>query len=351
MTQTLLVTGGYGFIGSCYVLQRLEAGDRVVNLDAMTYAADPDNLAEVEHHPQFVAVKGSITDAALVQQVLQQYQPQAVVHFAAESHVDNSIAAPMAFVQTNIVGTAVLLQQALAYWQSMDAVAKSQFRFLHVSTDEVFGSLLPEDAPFSRTTPYDPRSPYSASKAASDHLVRAWQHTYGLPALLTNCSNNFGPRQHGEKLIPTIIRHCLTEQPIPVYGTGENIRDWIFVEDHCLGVQLALEKGVPGDTYLLGGDAERTNNQVVQQICAMMDRLLPRKSGEPYAGLVRYVTDRAGHDFRYAIDTSCAKQTLGFAQSAAFEVRLEETLRWYLRKWGTQMTQKNADTGGRDEAA
>jgi dTDP-glucose 4,6-dehydratase len=328
--KTILVTGGYGFIGSCFVLQEIEAGNKIINLDKLTYAANIKNLVSVEGNPYYKFYKGDICDNNLVAKIFAENEIDCVVNFAAESHVDNSIEKPSEFIQTNIFGVYNLLQNALQYWKNLEDGKKQKFKFLHVSTDEVYGSLNLDSPKFSEITKYDPSSPYSASKAASDHLVNAWGVTYGLPCIITNCSNNFGPRQHSEKLIPKIITNCVNEKTIPIYGKGENIRDWIFVADHCAGIKLALEKGEVGESYCFGGNAERTNNQIVNLICEKMDRLRPRKNGESYKGLITYVKDRAGHDLRYAIDDSKAKEKLGYEQSKSFEARIEETIGFYL---------------------
>ena len=316
-----MVTGGYGFIGSCFVLQEIASGNRVINLDKMTYAADPANLKAVEEHPNYKFYKGDICDERLVEQIFTAEKIDWVVNFAAESHVDNSIAKPDTFIQTNIFGVFNLLQQSLK-------VKNKDFRFLQVSTDEVFGSLG-KTGKFSETTSYNPSSPYSSSKAAADHLVKAWHKTYGLPALITNCTNNYGPRQNREKLIPKIICNALEGKPIPIYGDGTNIRDWIFVEDHCRGIKLALEKGETGESYGFGGDAEKSNNEIAKVICAELDKISPRKNGKSYAELIAYVTDRPGHDLRYAIDDSKAQKELGYKRDKGFAARIGETIRYY----------------------
>lgn len=320
--KTILVTGGYGFIGSAFVLQEIKAGNRVINLDKMTYAADPANLKEVERHKNYKFYKGDICDASLVGKIFKDEKFDWVVNFAAESHVDNSIERPDAFIQTNINGVFNLLQHVVK-------IKNPDFRFLQISTDEVFGSLGPTGK-FSETTPYDPSSPYSSSKAAADHLVRAWHKTYGLPAIITNCTNNYGPRQNREKLIPKIINNALEGKQIPIYGNGENIRDWIYVEDHCRGIKLALEKGKIGESYGFGGNAEKTNNQVAQTICAELDKIQPRKDGKSYSAQITYVTDRLGHDLRYAIDDSKAQRELGYEREQNFETGIKETIGYYL---------------------
>ena len=328
--KTILVTGGYGFIGSCFVLREIAAGNKIINLDKLTYAANLKNLTEIEKNPYYNFYKGDICNNEIVAKIFAENEIDWVVNFAAESHVDNSIEKPAEFIETNIFGVYNLLQNSLNYWKNLEDTKKRNFRFLHVSTDEVYGSLELDSPKFSEATKYDPSSPYSASKAASDHLVNAWHVTYGLPCIITNCSNNFGQRQHSEKLIPKIISNCLHEKPIPIYGNGENIRDWIFVADHCAGIKLALEKGKAGESYCFGGNAEKTNNQIVNLICEKMDILRPRKNGESYKKLVNYVKDRAGHDKRYAIDDSKAKKELGYVQSETFEKRIEETIGFYL---------------------
>jgi dTDP-glucose 4,6-dehydratase len=325
-SKTLLVTGAAGFIGSCFVRQVAEQGWRVIVLDALTYAGHRENLdglAGVE------LVVGNICDGALVARLLKEHQPQAVVNFAAESHVDNSIERPSEFIETNIMGCYTLLEAARQYWGALPEMAKAKFRFVHVSTDEVYGSLG-KTGKFTETSPMQPNSPYSASKAAGDLLCRAWFHTYGLPTIVTNCTNNYGPRQFPEKLIPRMIACALSGQLLPVYGDGKNIRDWIHVEDHCRGVMLALTRGLPGETYGFGGDAERTNIEVVTTLCHLLDVLRPRKDGKSYKEQIAFVTDRPGHDRRYAIDDRKAQETLGFTRTYNFESGIRETIRWYL---------------------
>ncbi len=332
--KKLLVTGGLGFIGSCFVLRQIKAGNLVVNLDAVTYAANPKNVAEVEGNPNYHFVKGNIGDGKLVSELLTKYDIDVVVNFAAESHVDNSIANPGAFIETNINGTFAMLSSALKYWQGLTGKKHDDFRFIHVSTDEVYGSLTLEDPKFTENNKYLPNSPYSASKAASDHLVRAWNETYKLPTIITNCSNNFGARQHSEKLIPTVIRSCLAGKNIPIYGNGKNIRDWIYVEDHCFGIELAISRGKIGESYCFGGDAERQNIDIAGQICKILDGLKPKSDGQgnkvSYASQITFVEDRKGHDFRYAIDSSKAKNELGFKLDRSFEEKLQNTVEWYL---------------------
>jgi dTDP-glucose 4,6-dehydratase len=328
--KTWLVTGGAGFIGGNFVLEALARGDtRIVNLDALTYAGNRDTLAAVEADPNHLFVHGDIGDRALVAALLAEHHPQAIVNFAAESHVDRSIDGPAAFVQTNVVGTLSLLECARDYWKSLDAAGRDAFRFLHVSTDEVYGSLG-ESGAFTETTPYAPNSPYSASKAASDHLVRAFHHTYGLPVLTTNCSNNYGPYQFPEKLIPLIIQRALAGEPLPVYGDGLNVRDWLFVGDHVTAINRVLEAGVVGETYNVGGDAERRNIEVVKVICALLDARAPRADGAKRESQITFVPDRPGHDRRYAIDASKLKSELGWAPSVDFEQGIARTVDWYL---------------------
>ena len=327
---TFLVTGGAGFIGSWFVTaMRTKDAARIVNLDALTYAGNPDNLAALAKDPDHVFVHGGINDAALVADLLRTHQPDGVVHFAAESHVDRSILDPEGFVRTNVLGTATLLGESLRYWDGLDQERKDAFRFLHVSTDEVFGSLDIGDPPFTETTPYDPKSPYSASKAGSDHLVRAFHATYGLPVMITNCSNNYGPCQFPEKLIPLMILTALEGRPLPVYGKGANIRDWLHVEDHCAAVALVLEKGRSGETYCIGGKSERTNLDLVTALCAVLDELAPSPNG-PHKNAITFVTDRPGHDLRYAVDATKIERELGWTPKHTLETGLKDTVQWYL---------------------
>lgn len=326
----ILVTGGAGFIGSNFVLDWLATSDEpVVNLDALTYAGNLANLASLAGDARHIFVRDDICDRALVDRLLANYRPRAIVHFAAESHVDRSIHGPGEFVRTNVQGTFTLLEAARAYWTALDEPARTAFRFLHVSTDEVYGSLGPDDPPFTETTPYAPNSPYAASKAASDHLVRAWHHTYGLPVLTTNCSNNYGPYQFPEKLIPLVIANALGGRPLPVYGDGLNVRDWLYVGDHCAGVRTVLEKGRQGETYNIGGWNERTNIEIVRRICALLDELRPDPAGS-YERLITFVKDRPGHDRRYAIDARKIERELGWRPAETFESGLRKTVRWYL---------------------
>jgi len=326
----ILITGGAGFIGSNFVRQWLhEEKDFLVNLDALTYAGNLDSLADVEHHPRYTFVHGDIRDGRLVGRLLAEFRPRAVVHFAAESHVDRSIDGPAAFVETNVVGTFRLLEAAREYWASLPAEQRREFRFLHVSTDEVYGSLGPKGK-FTETTPYSPNSPYSASKAAADHFARAYHRTYGLPVLITNCSNNYGPYQFPEKLIPLMILNAVEGKPLPVYGDGRQVRDWLYVEDHCRALRRVLEAGRPGEVYNIGGDCERTNLEVVQTICETVDRLRPDLPHRPCKSLIRFVPDRPGHDRRYAIDTRKIRRQLGWRPLESFTSGLERTVRWYL---------------------
>lgn len=328
--MTILVTGGAGFIGSNFVLEWFRSIDEpVINLDKLTYAGNLENLKSLSNDGRHVFVQGDICDSQQVADLLQSHQPRAIVHFAAESHVDRSIHGPAAFVQTNILGTFNLLEQCRTWWQRLPDHSRETFRFVHVSTDEVYGSLEPADPPFSESHPYSPNSPYSASKASSDHLARAYHHTYGLPVLTTNCSNNYGPYQFPEKLIPLMILNALRGKPLPVYGDGMNVRDWLYVSDHCCAIREVLDKGRPGETYNIGGNCERTNLQVVNAICSALDRLAP-KQGKPYSSQITYVTDRPGHDRRYAIDSRKLASEVGWSPSHQFESGLEQTIRWYL---------------------
>ena len=319
----ILVTGGAGFIGANFVLSTLkDSGEPIVNLDKLTYAGNLGNLQSLRNDSRHVFVKGDICDRELVRRLLNQYKPRAIVHLAAESHVDRSIAGPAAFVETNVVGTFSLLEEARAF--------SKDIRFLHVSTDEVYGSLSPDDPAFSETTPYAPNSPYSASKAAADHLVRAYHHTYGMATLTTNCSNNFGPYQFPEKLIPLTIRNALAGKPLPVYGDGRNVRDWLYVLDHCEALRLVLERGRAGETYNIGGGTEEANIDLVRKLCSLLDEASPRKAGK-YAELITFVKDRPGHDRRYAIDSSKIARELGWRPRESFESGLAKTVRWYIQ--------------------
>jgi dTDP-glucose 4,6-dehydratase len=328
---SILVTGGAGFIGSNFVLDWLEntqAG--LVNLDQLTYAGNLENLAAVAENPRYTFVRGDIGDGELVGSLLAQYRPRAIVHFAAESHVDRSILGPDAFLKTNIDGTFRMLQAARAYYETLAGEERAGFRFLHVSTDEVYGTLAPEDPAFHEQTPYAPNSPYAASKAASDHLVRAWVHTYGLPAIITNCSNNYGPFQFPEKLIPLMITNALAGKPLPVYGDGLQVRDWLYVADHCSALRAVLDRGRVGETYNVGGGNQRTNREVVHTVCALLDELVPGSAHRPHAELVRSVPDRPGHDRRYAIDARKIESELGWTAAESFESGLRKTVAWYL---------------------
>lgn len=337
-SSTLLVTGGAGFIGSCFVAQCAARGAKVIVLDKLTYAGDRANLEGIKG--DWKLVEGDIGDGALVAKLLREHDIGAVVNFAAESHVDNSISGPAAFIETNITGAFVLLEAARAYWSALPESDKNNFRFLQISTDEVYGSLGPTGK-FSEASPIKPNSPYSASKAAADHLARAWFETYGLPVIVTHCTNNYGPRQHPEKLIPRMIHCALSGQGLPVYGDGKNVRDWIHVEDHCEGVWLALSKGRPGEIYDLGGDAEAENITLVRDICALLDKKRPKNSGQ-YADQISFVTDRLGHDRRYAIDDSKAQKELGFARRYTISKGLEATVDWYLanQEWCNRIVGK-----------
>ncbi len=326
----ILVTGGAGFIGSALIRRLIEHTDHeVLVFDKLTYAGVLSSLEPVASSSRYTFVQADICDAEAVSATLREFRPQVVAHLAAESHVDRSIDGPGAFIQTNLVGTFTMLKQTLEYWRTLPDNTKKTFRFHHISTDEVFGSLG-EEGLFSETTPYDPRSPYSASKAGSDHLVRAWGHTYGLPVLVTNCSNNYGPYHFPEKLIPLIIIRALKGEPLPIYGDGTNVRDWLFVDDHARALQAVFEKGQPGETYNVGGDSERTNIEVVKTICSILDQLRPRADGMRYAEQITFVTDRPGHDQRYAIDASKIAGDLGWTPSVSFEQGIEQTVRWYL---------------------
>src|SRR5688572_27220062 len=328
-SSVLLVTGGAGYIGGNFVLGAVASGARVVNLDALTYAGNLDTLASLRADPNHHFVHGNICDRRLVECLLTEHQPRVIVNFAAESHVDRSIDGPAEFIHTNVVGTLVLLEAARDYWKSLPDSSRAAFRFLHVSTDEVYGSLG-HQGHFTENSPYAPNSPYAASKAASDHLVRAFHHTYGLPVLTTHCSNNYGPYQFPEKLIPLIIQRALNGEPLPVYGDGKNVRDWLFVTDHCAAIRTVLANGRVGETYNVGGDAERQNIEVVKVICALLDERRPREGEAPRESLITYVKDRPGHDRRYAIDASKLKRELGWAPTVSFEQGIARTVDWYL---------------------
>jgi dTDP-glucose 4,6-dehydratase len=328
--NTVLITGGCGFIGSNFILDWIaETGGTAINLDKLTYAGNLENLKSLQGDRRHIFVQGDIGDGDLVRRLLVEHRPGAIVNFAAESHVDRSIHGPADFVQTNVVGTFSLLDEACGYWQGLKPMERERFRFLHVSTDEVYGSLGPQDPAFSETTAYAPNSPYAASKAASDHLVRAYHHTYGLPTITTNCSNNYGPYQFPEKLIPLMILNALAGKALPIYGDGLNIRDWLYVCDHCEAVRLALAKGRPGETYNIGGRSEHTNIDVVKSVCRILDELQPRV-GESYSSLISFVRDRPGHDRRYAIDCGKIERELGWRGGRDFNDGLRETVEWYL---------------------
>jgi len=331
-----LVTGGAGFIGSNFVgMARRESWARIINLDMLTYAGNPANLEHLRDDPDHHFVQGDIGDAALVRELLCKYRLDAVINFAAESHVDRSIDGPAEFVKTNVLGTFRLLDEVRGHWKELDEKGKSSFRFLHVSTDEVYGSLAPHDAPFKEDNAYAPNSPYSASKAASDHFVRAYHHTYGLPTLTTNCSNNYGPYQFPEKLIPLMILNAVEEKPLPIYGDGQNVRDWLYVEDHCRAIHSVLQRGRLGETYNIGGRCEMNNMDLVKNLCAVLDELKPRQSGGAYESLIAFVKDRPGHDRRYAIDDSKIAGELGWKPLESFESGLRKTVTWYLenKQW------------------
>jgi dTDP-glucose 4,6-dehydratase len=335
MKNNIIVTGGAGFIGSNFILDTLDLSnsnipDLVINLDCLTYAGNLENLESLKDNTRYTFIKGSITDQALATSLFNEYQPKAIVHFAAESHVDRSIRDSCDFIETNILGTYRLLESARQYYNNSNNEDKAQFRFLHVSTDEVYGSLNTNDAPFIERNKYEPNSPYSASKASSDQLVRAWYYTYHLPTLITNCSNNFGPYQFPEKLIPLCIINALTNKSIPIYGDGKQIRDWLYVKDHCKAIQSVLLKGKPGQTYNVGGSNEKTNLEVVHAICLILDELKPKADKTPYANQIKYIKDRPGHDRRYAIDTSKLHSELGWKPETSFEINLRQTVAWYL---------------------
>ncbi len=342
--MTVLVTGCAGFIGSNFIHTWLAASDeKIVNLDKLTYAGNLSNLAAFKNDPRHVFVQGDIGDAALVARLLAEHQPRAVLNFAAESHVDRSIHGPADFIHTNIVGTFHLLESVRAYWSNLGDQDKANFRFLHVSTDEVYGSLSVSDAPFAETNAFEPNSPYSASKASSDHLVRAWHHTYSLPVLTTNCSNNYGPYHFPEKLIPLVIHNALAGKPLPIYGDGQQVRDWLYVQDHCRAIMRVLEAGRVGETYNIGGWNEKPNLDVVRSLCAVLDELQPRVDGQSYAEQITFVKDRPGHDKRYAIDARKIERELGWKPQETFESGIAKTVRWYLdhQDWVQGVTSGN----------
>ncbi len=340
MADTILVTGGAGFIGSNFILQRVEEGScAIVNLDKLTYAGNLRNLESLAGHPRYEFVQGDIGDGRLIRELLDKRQPAAIVHFAAESHVDRSIRGPADFVTTNINGTFSLLEEIRVYWAGLNDLEKARFRFLHVSTDEVYGSLGPDEPPFTESTPYAPNSPYAASKAASDHLVRAYHHTYGLPTLTTNCSNNYGRFQFPEKLIPLMILNAREGKPLPVYGDGRNVRDWLYVEDHCTAIATVLRDGRPGETYNIGGWNEKPNIEIVQTICDLVDEMAPGRTGSRRE-LITFVKDRPGHDRRYAMDARKIDLELGWRPRETFESGIRKTVRWYLEheEWVGEVT-------------
>ncbi|WP_313644171.1 dTDP-glucose 4,6-dehydratase [Pseudomonas sp.] len=329
--MTILVTGGAGFIGANFVLDWVNQSDEIlINLDKLTYAGNLQSLASLEGNPRHVFVHGDIGDGQLLRRLFAEHQPRAVINFAAESHVDRSIHAPQAFVETNVVGTFQLLEAAREHWHSLNESGRAAFRFLHVSTDEVYGSLAADEPAFTETHRYQPNSPYSASKAASDHLVRSYHHTYGLPALTTNCSNNYGPLHFPEKLIPLMIVNALAGKPLPVYGDGQQIRDWLYVKDHCSAIRRVLEAGRVGEVYNVGGWNEMANLDIVRHVCTLLDELSPRADGQPYASQISFVTDRPGHDRRYAIDARKLQRELGWRPAETFETGIRKTVQWYL---------------------
>jgi dTDP-glucose 4,6-dehydratase len=327
----ILITGGAGFIGANFVLDWIANGDEpVVNLDKLTYAGNLETLASLKGNPKHIFVQGDIGDSALIDRLLAEHKPRAVVNFAAESHVDRSIHGPEDFVQTNVLGTFRLLESVRGHWSALPAEQKTAFRFLHVSTDEVYGSLSKTDPAFTEENKYEPNSPYSASKAASDHLVRAWHHTYGLPVVTTNCSNNYGPFHFPEKLIPLMIVNALAGKPLPVYGDGMQVRDWLYVKDHCSAIRRVLEAGQLGETYNVGGWNEKPNIEIVNTVCALLDELRPKADGKPYKEQITYVTDRPGHDRRYAIDARKLEAELGWKPAETFDSGIRKTVEWYL---------------------
>jgi dTDP-glucose 4,6-dehydratase len=341
MEKTILVTGGSGFIGSNFILQWLEReGTPVVNLDKLTYAGNPRNLDAVSSDSRYCFVKGDVCDREALRRLLQLHRPRAIVHFAAESHVDRSIRGPDDFIRTNVHGTFCVLEEARAYYEEMDGQERDAFRFLHVSTDEVYGSLGPKDPPFAETTAYAPNSPYSASKAGADHLVRAYRHTYGLPTLTTNCSNNYGPYQFPEKLIPLVILNARSGKPLPVYGDGQNVRDWLFVQDHCEAIRMVLARGKAGETYNVGGGSEKRNIEIVEAICSLLDECCPKDPSVPHRNLITFVKDRPGHDRRYAIDARKIEREIGWKPRETFESGIRRTVEWYLHneEWVKDVT-------------
>jgi len=343
--KNALVTGGAGFIGGNFIQYCLNAQDhgsieKLLNLDKLTYAGNPASLSAIEDDPRYTFVEGDIGDQAMVSELLKTHKPQVIINFAAESHVDRSIDSPEPFFETNVLGTLRLLDAVKCYWSELSRPEQKEFRFLHVSTDEVYGSLAIDDPAFKESNAYEPNSPYAASKASSDHIVRAYHHTYGLPVLTTNCSNNYGPYQFPEKLIPLMILNALSEQKLPIYGDGMNIRDWLYVEDHCEAIIQVVEKGRLGETYNIGGNCEKPNIEIIDTLCLILDRLRPRTNGESYSELKHFVTDRPGHDRRYAIDSSKIEQELGWKPNVSFSSGLEKTIHWYLenRQWCDDIT-------------
>lgn len=327
----LLITGGAGFIGSNFILDRIEKGDKVLNLDKLTYSGNLDNLISVQDNENYSFIQGDIGDKILTQKILSEFRPDAVVNFAAETHVDRSVVDPESFVKTNVLGTSNLLLETLEYWKSLSQEERTRFRFHHISTDEVYGSLGFKDSAFREDTPYAPNSPYSASKASSDHFVRAFHETYGLPTLISNCSNNYGPRQFPEKLIPLMILNAIEGKPLPIYGNGKNIRDWLHVSDHCGAISLMLERAMPGGCYNVGGNSEKNNLEVVAAIINVLDQEMPRSDGKSYSEQIHFVKDRPGHDLRYAIDASKIKKDLGWTPKFNFDQGIRETVLWYLK--------------------
>jgi dTDP-glucose 4,6-dehydratase len=344
---TIVVTGGAGFIGSAVVRRLLADGERVVNVDALTYAGNLDSLPGAADNPQYIFVHASICDSAAMRRTFDKHRPGAVIHLAAETHVDRSIDGPMPFIETNVNGTAAMLHEATRYWSKLPDADRASFRFIHVSTDEVFGSLG-ETGAFTEESPYSPNSPYAASKAASDHLARAWRHTYGLPVIITNCSNNYGPYQFPEKLIPLTILHAMEGRPLPVYGDGRQVRDWLHVEDHADALLAVLTRGKPGESYNIGGESERRNIEVVRAICATLDELRPRPDRRPHAELIEFVKDRPGHDRRYAIDPAKVRRELGWRPTHSFEQGLRDAVAWYLdNRWWWERVRSGAYRGDR----
>jgi dTDP-glucose 4,6-dehydratase len=341
--MAIVITGGAGFIGSNFILNWCSDTDEpIINIDKLTYAGNLDNLISLKSNMQHNFINGDIGDVSLLDKILREYSPRAIINFAAESHVDRSIDGPDEFIQTNIIGTYKLLQSTLDYWRNLDDQKKNKFRFLHISTDEVFGSLGITDPPFSETNRYEPSSPYSASKAASDHLARAWHHTYELPVIITNCSNNYGPFQFPEKLIPLVITNALDGKIIPIYGDGMQIRDWLYVEDHCNAIFTVLKDGIPGQTYNIGGHNEKSNIELVNMICLLLDDLCPKKNGTSYRDQITYVTDRPGHDRRYAINAEKIENELNWKPSETFKTGIYKTVKWYLdhQEWTREITNR-----------